>query len=124
MIVASGLVNGKSAKQLARDAGCSVDHAKRLAADVGTAIIVTQLLARHRKKLEDITERCVDVVEAGLQANRKDPEDHGVRLKAVERARDLLEMAEGKQQGVSTLPGGTMEELLVIYRRISTGPAE
>jgi hypothetical protein len=48
-------------------------------------------------------------------------------LKAVERARDLLEMAEGKRtdgDGGDDLPrkfSGTMEELLVLYRKVTTG---
>jgi hypothetical protein len=53
---------------------------------------------------------------------REELNDFTPNLKAIERARDLLEMAEGKRQdgdssGSTDRFSGTLEELLVFYRQ-------
>ena len=79
-----------------------------------------EALRPHSAKLTRMVGRMIAAVDVALLAKKTDKQDHIARLRAVERGRDLLEMAQGKpsaeveQQGPALV---TWEEYLVLYRR-------
>lgn len=124
-IVAKGVVAGQPLSKIAREAKTSKRHVERLAAEEATQIIITELFKPHRDRLVKIVDKSITAVEQGLTAKigSKKP-DHVVRLRAVGRARQVLEMAEGTRSDGEDSPAkkfnGTMEELLVLYRKTIT----
>lgn len=123
-VVAKGIVAGKSTAAIAREAKTGKRHVERLATEPETQLLITDLMKPHRKKLEGLLKKSVEAVEAALKANRTDMADHRARMYGVRRTKDLLEMAEGKRDG-DDAPirkfSGTMEELLVLYRKVTAG---
>jgi hypothetical protein len=119
-VVAKGVVAGKPIKTVAREAKCSTRHVERLAAEPATQYLITAALRPHQAKLTKMVERMITAVNVALVAKKEDTQDHIARLRAVERGRDLLELAQGKpsadveQQGPALV---TWEEFLVLYRR-------
>jgi hypothetical protein len=119
-VVAKAVLAGKGVKVTAREAGCSTRHVERLAAEPATQYLITEALRPHQAKLTRMVERMITAVNVALVATKKDTQDHIARLRAVERGRDLLELAQGKpsadveqQQGAALV---TWEEYLVLYR--------
>jgi hypothetical protein len=82
-------------------------------------------VARHRVDTALLSE-----LRAHERQLREEMNDFTPNLKAVERARDLLELAEGRTSkdgdtGRNDLRfSGTLEQLLVLYRSVTTGQPE
>ena len=118
-IVAKGKVTGASTRTIARAAGTSERHVQRIAAEPETQFLITKALAPHREELESLAGKAIQAVDKSLVALKGDEEDHIIRLRGVERYKDLLDLAQGKiaEQQVEERPMVTWEEFLVLYRR-------
>lgn len=123
-VVAKGVVAGKSTAAIAREAKVSTRHVERLAAEPETKLLITELLKPHHAKLKKLVERSLTAISTALTAKITDKADHRARLIAVRRTKDLLELAQGHTEpagnvGAELKFAGTMEELLVLYRKIT-----
>jgi hypothetical protein len=117
--VAKGVIAGKPVKTVAREANCSTRHVERLAKEPATQYLITEALRPHQAKLTKMVERMITAVNVALVAKKADTQDHIARLRAVERGRDLLELAQGKPSADVEAQGPalvTWEEYLVLYR--------
>jgi hypothetical protein len=123
-IVAAGIVAGKSATEIAQAADCNPRHVQRVAAEPETQFLVTELLRPHRQELADLATDVIRAVQGGLNALVTDPEDHTVRLRAVQRYRDLVNLAQGAEPPPATDRSlVTWEEYVVLYNRRTERPA-
>jgi hypothetical protein len=133
-IVAAGIVAGKSATEIAQAADCNPRHVQRVAAEPETQFLVTELLRPHRQELADLATDVIRAVQGGLKAAVNDIEvgtdgkkrliDHSVRLRAVQRYRDLVNLAQGAEPPPATDRSlVTWEEYVVLYNRRTERPA-
>jgi hypothetical protein len=127
MEIAAGTLKGKSAKQIASELGVSREWIAREQNAPETQDLIQRLLAKHDAQLERIVGKHLDAIEAGLTALREDPEDHAARMRAAAESARLLTLRAGRRDdGDSSVTerrkfSGTMEELLIEYRRITAG---
>lgn len=119
-VVAEGLIKGEKKSAIAQKAGCSLRHAQDIAAEPATQVLVTQLLAPYRVRMRRLVPKVLNAIEKALVARTTDKSDHPARLRAVGRAAQLLEMAQGGKVETRTDDGAglvTWEEFQVLYRR-------
>lgn len=117
--VAKGVLAGKPRKTIAREAGCSPRHVERLAREPETQFLITEALRPHRERLNKLAEKAIAAISVALGAKTSDKQNHFIRLRAVERWGDLLEMAQGKPAEKTESGAGlvTWEEFVVLYRQ-------
>jgi len=119
-IVAGGRIQGKAQAAIAREAGCSIRHVQRLSAEPETQLLIRDLLAPYRARLQQLVPKAIRAVERGLVAQKVTRSNHAVQLHAVRRAKDLLVLAQGElPPPVHDEPLGqiTWEEYLVMYHK-------
>lgn len=124
--VAKGVVEGKPLSKIAREAGCHKRYAQKLSKEPETRFLIAAMLVPHREKLAKLGLKAILVVNRALGAQRTDKADHIVRLRAVERYRDLLELAQGTKDpeaderlGLVTWPQFTALYMQRTQRRVS-----
>ena len=120
-VVAKGVVAGRPTAKIAAEAGCTVRNVQRIASEPATQFLITEALQPHREELEQLAGDVIKAIGGGLRALKDDPEDHVVRLRAIERYGDMLQLAQGKpkeesEQGPVQI---TWEEFVVLYRKQS-----
>jgi hypothetical protein len=123
--VAFGALAGHGTQITASQAGCSERHARRLAAEPETQFIVTEAMRPYHAKLHRLIGKVITAIEEALSANKTDAADHISRLRAVERYREVAELAQGKLPEKSAddnaMPQYTWEEFVALYAtRIQT----
>ena len=120
-IVVVGRIQGKAQAAIAREAGCSIRHVQRLSAEPETQLLIRDLLAPYRARLQQLVPKAIRAVECGLVAQKVTRSNHAVQLHAVRRAKDSLVLAQGElPPPVHGEPLGQMtwwEEYLVMYHK-------
>ncbi len=117
--IAGALVDGKGPKAIAKQIGCADSHVRRIAAEPETGALIQRIMAPHRAKLAKMAKRAVEAVDQALVAQRTDKADHQVRMRAVGRYGDLLELTEGgKRHDAAGESGGgfTLEQALELLQ--------
>lgn len=118
--VAKGVVAGKKTAKIAREAKCSDRHVRRLAAAEPTRFLIAEMMRPHRSQLEKLATKVIRAISAALVAKQTDKSDHKARLWAVDRYRDVLELAQGGKAPEIEAPKApqlvTWEEFVVLYR--------
>ena len=94
--VACPVLAGERTRITARWLGCSKRHVRRLAAELETPLLITEILRPYHATLNELMPRVITVVREALNAQKTDEADHFTRLRAVERYCELLELAQGK----------------------------
>lgn len=118
-VVAEGIVAGKSSRAIAAEAGCDARHVQRLAEEPATQFLVTDILRPHRERLARLAATAVTAVARALVAKDGKKADHIVRLRAIGRYGQLLELAQGGKVETPAAENGPMvtwEEFVVLYR--------
>ena len=120
-VVAKGTILGKTAKEIAKAAGCSPRHAARIAGEPATQYLITEALRPHQSQLDKLAYNVIKAIEGGLRARKTTPIDHFTRLKAAERWCELAGLAQGGKPAElaqeTGLPHFTWEEFVVLYGR-------
>ena len=120
--VAKAAIAGKGNKIIAKEAGCSTRQVQRIKAEPETQFLITEALAPHREQLRKLAGEVIRAIAGGLKASKEDAEDHKMRLLAVQRYGDLVELAQGKvteteERGAVQF---TWEEFRAMYEKRTT----
>lgn len=140
--VAANLVSSspQAPEQLAPQLGVTAGHAGNLARDPATRAIAASLLEPHRARIAEMLPKAMARIEEALDAGepavidkdtgvvvRAEVPDVLMRLRAVDRLRKLVELLDFYDKKDPTgghpqdgLLRGTLEELLVSYRRVTS----
>lgn len=120
-IVAAGIVEGKTPAAIAAEADTSVRHVQRLAKQPGMQFLIAELFKPHAAELARHVKRAVTSVGTALEATTgRGNANHEIRLRAVGRLRDLLELAQGEIQPVdpNKREALTWEQLYDAFREL------
>ena len=113
--------------------GVKAETVTRLASDPAVRAIAASMLEPHRAALARLVPKAIRVIDQALEARIGKSADHAVRLKAVDRLRQMVDVIDeydfrrrlsGDAQDRDAVPGetlfrGTLEELLIQYRRMT-----
>jgi hypothetical protein len=88
-----------------------------------------KLLARKDQRLEELLDKSLDAIERGLEADDRDSDDHQAQMRAAAEFSKILTLRAGRKDGSANHTDnfrfrGTLEELLLEYKRIADSPAE
>ena len=95
-IVAVGVITGKSRAVIAQEAGCQARHVRRLAQELPTRLLISELLRPYQLGLARCMVLAVNAIVRALDDQKKTPEDHYAQLAAVDQLTRYLEMAQGQ----------------------------
>ena len=135
---AANMAAGKPKKPtaLAGKIGVAPARVSELQRDPDTRAIAERMLEPHHARLAKLIPRAITAIERGLDAtlpNSMKP-DHMTRLRAVDRLRRMVELIEdydfraseierepapGEAPAAGGIIRGTLEEILLIYRRVA-----
>ena len=122
--IVKALVRGEPHAKIAVDMGVSRQRMSQIVHDRGTQSLIQRMLQPHHRTLERLIPRALAAVNTSL----KPSQETGDRLKGVRTLGYLMELAEGGAQkngngdnGAARF-AGSMEELLLLYRKVITQP--
>ena len=116
-IIARGLVRGRTDASIAKEAGCSTRHVRRIMQETQTKLLITELMAPHRRALAKCIPDAITAISRSLHAKKQTTIDHYAQLQGAAKLQDYLELAQGKiAEAVSTEQHGvTWEQFCVLY---------
>lgn len=124
MTVAAGKLANQSREDIAKAAGCTLRHVRRLEDEPETQLLARDMLKPHERKLKKLVDKALVSISRSLDAKLKTVYDHRAQMIAAGRLREYLELlrvdarelADADAEG---LPQFTWEEFMLIYRRKS-----
>jgi hypothetical protein len=116
--VAKGALAGQPLGVVAKAAGCSKRHVQRLEREPETQFLISEALKPHRQQLARLAPKAIRVIERAFTARKTDGADRIVQLRAVERYRELMDLAQGTAKPPTDAGSGmvTWEEFVVLWR--------
>lgn len=139
-IAAEKVIKGRKLTAIAAELGVTRETASHDFNAPETKDYIRELLGKHDAEIEALVNKSLVALDAGLGANAlwqgleiTDDDgdslpDHKTRLRAVAQTWRLAALRGGKLDDGNGPAranfNGTMEELLILYRRVTTGEAE